>query len=340
MAKHPVLAGGDDVHIARPTTNPEMAPADRRHHHLARAVLAVAAAVTVLLLACAGTERYLSNSDRERFPLPGRLIPVEGAVMHLSCSGTGQPTVLLEAGLGESSLTWVAVQRSLSATTRVCSYDRAGYGWRDSRDRPWTASTAVSELESLLTAAGEPGPYVVVAHSLGSFVAREFAMTQPDQVAGLVLLDPTNEVAVRSAGRPLPAILQRRLLGVLVRLETVRWAGTSLVPALVDTQPPTELLTRLPMAYTSSSTGATIAELEGFVASAEHLPPPDRPVFDDLPVTIVSAATATEADRQHHRSLAKLSRRGTQLMMASGNHYLHCTDPAQVVQIVETTALR
>jgi len=328
------------VHTVRLPTNLPPAPARRRHHPLARAVLAVVAAVTVLLLACAGTERYLSNGDRERFPPPGRLVPVEGAVMHLSCSGTGQPTVLLEAGLGESSLTWAAVQRSLSATTRVCSYDRAGYGWSDSRDRPWTASTAASELESLLTAAGEPGPYVVVAHSLGSFVARELAVTQPDLVAGLVLLDPTNETAVRTAGRPLPAIVQRKLLGALVRLGVLRWVGSRLVPALVETQPPVELMSMLPMAYTSSSTGATIAELEGSVASAEHLPPPDRPILAELPVTVVSAATATEADRQHHRSLAKSSRRGTHLVMASGNHYLHYTRPAQVVQIVETTAHR
>ena len=340
MNKHPVVVEKTDVHAVLLPTNPPPAPARRRHHRFARAVVAVVAAVAVLLLACAGTERYLSRTDRERFPPPGRLVSVEGTVMHLSCSGTGQPTVLLEAGLGESSLTWVAVQRSLSATTRVCSYDRAGYGWSDSRDRPWTASTAASELKSLLTAAGEPGPYVVVAHSLGSFVARELAATQPDQVAGLVLLDPTNEVAVRTAGRPLPAIVQRKLLGALVRLGALRWAGGRLVPALVEAQPPGELMSMLPMAYTSSSTGAAIAELEGSVASAEHLSPPGRPILDDLPVTIVSAATATEADRQHHRSLAKLSLRGTHLVMASGNHYLHYTDPAQVVQIVATTAFR
>lgn len=323
-------------------TSNHLPPAEARSRRprAVSTVLTIIAALTVLLLACAGTERYLSNSDRERFPPPGRLVPVDRAVMHLSCSGVGQPTVLLEAGLGESSLTWVAVQRSLSATTRVCSYDRAGYGWSDSRDRPWTASTAASELESLLTAAGEPGPYVVVAHSLGSFVAREFAVTQPDLVAGLVLLDPTNETAVRTAGRPLPAIVQRKLVGALVRLGALRWVGSHLVPPLVETQPPRELMTRLPMAYTHASTGASIAELEGSVASAEHLPSPDRPILADLPVTIVSAATATEADRQHHRSLTALSRQGTHLVLASGNHYMHYTNPAQVVQIVERIALR
>jgi pimeloyl-ACP methyl ester carboxylesterase len=303
-------------------------------------LLTIMAALTVLLFACGGIEHHFSESDRERFPSPGRLVPVDGAVIHLSCSGAGHPTVVLEAGLGESSLTWVTVQQSLSTTTRVCSYDRSGYGWSDSRDRPWTASAAASELSTLLATAGETGPYVLVAHSLGSFVSREFVAAHGDLVAGLVLLDPTNEVVVRTAGEPLPAILQRRLLGALVRLGTVRWAGTRLVPALVDTQPPPELMTRLPMAYTSSSTGATIAELEGSVTSAEHLPPPDRPVLDDLPLTVVSAATATAADRQHHRSLAKLSRRGTHLVMDSGNHYLHYTHPARVVQIVEKVALR
>ena len=153
-------------------------------------------------------------------------------------------------------------------------------------------------------------------------------------------LDPTNEVAVRTAGRPLPAIVQRKLLGALVRLGALRWAGSRLVPALVEVQPPGELMSMLPMAYTSSSTAATIAELEGSVASAEHLPPPVQPVLGDLPVTVVSAATATETDRRHHRSLTGLSRRSTHLVMASGGHYLHYTDPDQVVEIVETTTLR
>ena len=228
-------------------------PRRRRRHRRSRAVLAVLVAVALLLLAGAVTESYVSRSDRARFPPSGRLIAVDGAVMHLSCSGAGRPTVVLEAGLGESSLTWSSLQRSLSGTSRVCSYDRAGYGWSEDRDRPWTASAAAAELSALLTTAGEAGPYVLVAHSLGSFVAREFAAAHRDLMAGLVLLDPTNEVAVHSAGRPLPAILQRRLLGTLVRLGAVRWAGHRLVPALVDAQPPQDLLARLPMAYISAS---------------------------------------------------------------------------------------
>lgn len=317
------------------------APAPRRRRHRrSRAVLAVLVVVTLLLLSCAVTESNFSRSDRARFPPPGQLISVDGAVMHLTCSGSGHPTVVLEAGLGESSLTWSSVQQSLSGTTRVCSYDRAGYGWSDNRDRPWTASAAAAELSALLATAGETGPYVLVAHSLGSFVAREFAATHTDLLAGLVLLDPTNEATVRSAGRPRPAILQRRLLGALMRLGAVRWAGQRLVPALVDAQPPQDLLARLPMAYTSASTGATIAELKGSVASAEHLPPPDQPVLGDLRVIVVSAATATETDRRHHRSLTGLSRRGTHLVMAAGGHYLHYTDLDQVVQLIETTALR
>jgi pimeloyl-ACP methyl ester carboxylesterase len=303
-------------------------------------VLAVLAALTLLLLACTVTERHLNAGDRERFPPPGRLILVDGAVMHLSCSGAGHPTVVLEAGLGESSLTWSTVRQSLSGTTRVCSYDRAGYGWSEDRDRPWTASAAASELSTLLATAGETGPYVLVAHSLGSFVACEFVAAQRDRVTGLVLLDPTNEATVRSAGRPLPAILQSRLLGVLVRLGAVRWVGHRLVPALVDAQPPQGLLTRLPMAYTSSSTGATIAELEGSVASAEHLAPPNQPVLGDISVTVVSAATATETDRRQHRSLTRLSRRGSHLVMTSGGHYLHYTEPETVVEIVKTATLR
>ena len=203
--------------------------ASRRSRRLRRMAAALASTVVALTAFAALLELGTSRSDAETFPAPGHLWTVGEAQMHLSCTGSGDPTVLLEAGLGESSLTWADVHRSLAEDTRVCSYDRAGHGWSEPRKRPWTSQQAAEELRALLATAQENGPYLVVAHSIGSFVARELAATRPHEVEGLVLVDPTNDTTVRDMGVPRTALVERRLLGGLTRLGLVRRAGRWLV---------------------------------------------------------------------------------------------------------------
>ena len=200
-------------------------------------MLTVLVAVTLLLLSCAVTEGYLSRSDRARFPPPGRLISVEGAVMHLWCSGAGQPTVVLEAGLGESSLTWSNVQQSLSATTRVCSYDRAGTGWSDDAARPQDSAAVVADLHELLAVSGEAGPYVLVGHSTGGVYAMTYAATHPEQVAGMVLLDsssPQQFTVLPDYASQYP--MMKRVYGVLPAL--TRLGAARIAPSLSATDIP------------------------------------------------------------------------------------------------------
>jgi pimeloyl-ACP methyl ester carboxylesterase len=130
------------------------------------------------------------------FPPPGRLVTVDGRHHHLFCTGTGTPTAILEEGVGGASLNWVWIQRKVSATTRVCSYDRPGYGWSDPSDTPRDAETVGRELDALLTSADEKGPFIVVGHSLGGAYARMFAAQQRDHVVGLVLVEATSPSAV------------------------------------------------------------------------------------------------------------------------------------------------
>ena len=81
----------------------------------------------------------------------------------------------------------------MASFTQVCSYDRAGYGWSDSGPLPRTDGRIVTELHTLLTRAGIPGPYVLVGHSSGGLIMRLYAYTYPQQVAGLVLVDSSHE---------------------------------------------------------------------------------------------------------------------------------------------------
>ena len=151
---------------------PRRRPGLRR---VGRGLLLVLALLSVAGLAGAGAEAVIARSDDERYPPVGRLVTVGENDLHLNCTGSGAPTVVLEAGLGEPSLTWADVQTSLDDRLRVCSYDRAGLGWSSTADdSPWSAERAAANLSGLLGAAGERGPYVLVAHPAGARVAREF----------------------------------------------------------------------------------------------------------------------------------------------------------------------
>jgi len=130
---------------------------------------------------------------KQQHPAPGQLVDVGGYKMHLYCIGEGSPTVILAAGMGDFSVTWGAVQPEIAKTTRVCSYDRAGYGWSDPSPYDLTINGMAEELHTLLGSANVPGPYVMVGHSLSGLMVRVFTHNYPEDVAGMVLVDSTHE---------------------------------------------------------------------------------------------------------------------------------------------------
>jgi len=123
---------------------------------------------------------------------PGELVDVDGHMMHIYCRGEGSPTVLMDTGLGDSSLNFWPLQAQLTARTRVCTYDRAGYGWSQPGPEPRSVDQIVTELGTLLDNAGEEGPYVLVGHSFGGLTMQAFAQANPDETAGVVLLDSSH----------------------------------------------------------------------------------------------------------------------------------------------------
>jgi pimeloyl-ACP methyl ester carboxylesterase len=120
---------------------------------------------------------------------PGRLVAMDGARLHIWCIGQGTPTIVLEPGLGGTSLSWSWLQPMLAKSTRVCSYDRPGLGWSEPLNVPRDGRNTARTLHKLLHAAGERGPFVMVGHSLGGAYARLYRDQFRDDVGGLVLLD-------------------------------------------------------------------------------------------------------------------------------------------------------
>ena len=134
-------------------------------------------------------ETVRGSLDRRALPAGGQLVDVGGYRLYLRCSGSGGPTVVLEAGLGESSSAWKTIAPVVARQTRVCSYDRAGSGRSESATGSRSSIQTVTDLHTLLDRAGEPGPYVLAGHSLGGAYVLAFAERFPAQVAGVVLVD-------------------------------------------------------------------------------------------------------------------------------------------------------
>lgn len=126
-------------------------------------------------------------------PFPGRMIDLGGRRLNVVDVGKGDVTVVLEAGVGDDHKVWTQVQEDVAKRTRVLAYDRAGLGMSDPSRTPRTPDGIARELHSLLAASGARPPYVLVGHEAGTFAIRQFQSLYPDEVAGLVLVDPSHE---------------------------------------------------------------------------------------------------------------------------------------------------
>jgi pimeloyl-ACP methyl ester carboxylesterase len=151
-----------------------------------------------------GYETLGEAADAKAYPMPGQLIDVGGHRLHLSCTGSGTPTVVLEPGAGEmsSNLGWIAP--AVARDTRVCVYDRAGRGWSEPASTAQDGAQIATDLHTLLQRGHVPGPYVLAGHSFGGLYVLTFAARYPDEVAGMVLVDSTAPASAANAGAASP----------------------------------------------------------------------------------------------------------------------------------------
>ena len=165
-----------------------------RPHSIRRKVIERIGLSVVILLAVAVAGSSSFNAIAlHRFwainPAPGKIVDINGHKMHIYCTGSGSPALVLEAGAGNDSVVWRGVQPVLSTTTRVCSYDRAGSGWSDGVPGPRDADHVAGDLHQLLLRVGITGPVVLVGHSIGGIYIRDYATRFPQDVVGLVFVD-------------------------------------------------------------------------------------------------------------------------------------------------------
>jgi pimeloyl-ACP methyl ester carboxylesterase len=159
-------------------------------------VLRLLAAVVLLVVLIGATYQGVTTAvERRRHPFPGRLVDVGGYQLHLYCTGSGAPTVVLEAPAVGMSAAWGWVQPAVAEVTRTCVYDRAGLGWSEAGGTQFEPEAVPRALHALLGGAGERGPYILAGQGLGAQYAQVFAARYPSDAAALVLVDAPRETA-------------------------------------------------------------------------------------------------------------------------------------------------
>lgn len=171
-------------------------------------LFAFVAGVTMSSVAAAAPDKVKVDPTYLPYEKPGLFAQLSnGDTIHIKCMGTGSPTVILTAGSGDWSATWREVQPQIAETTRVCSWDRPGYGFSSGSTRPQTVLNTTADLEAALKVAHIDGPYVLMSHSLGSYETLLFADHNPKAVAGMVLVDPSIPDQYRLLTEAAPAFM-------------------------------------------------------------------------------------------------------------------------------------
>ena len=275
--------------------------------------------------------------DAKANPHPGQLVDVDGYRLHINCTGSGSPTVVIESGWGDSSAAWAWVQPEVAKTTRVCTYDRAGMGWSEASPQPRTAREFAKELHTLLEKANEPGPYVLVGHSLGGYTVRVYAHDYPDEVSGLVLVDAQKLPASDAASfNPAPKPGVNPLPSWIARIGLVRLLSGPL--GSVKDLPEQDKQTY--KAYSVAPRSVQTFIDEGMGMSEGGAQAKAVTTLGALPLIVLSAGLDETADHTASQAgFLLLSSNSQQLFAEESGHEIHIEQPeaavAAIVKMVE-----
>jgi len=293
------------------------------------------ASLLVLMLVGYIFEPVAEAADAKAYPPPGQLVDVGGHRLHINCTGTGSPTVVIEAGLGDWSTSWGGyVQPEVAKTTRVCTYDRAGMGWSEAGPLPRDAAQFAEELHTLLQEANIPGPYVMVGHSLGGLVVRVFVHDYASEIAGVVLVESMNpkkftqspEIQAQSESRSQPFSFQ----AALARFGVIRLLVK--VPGIAPSLPPNEEA-YYPLYIRPQSFQATDNESQGMPAAGAQAAAVKS--FGDLPLIVLTARLNNNQGWQEWQTeLLQLSSTSQQLFAENSGHNIQVEEPDAAVAAI------
>jgi pimeloyl-ACP methyl ester carboxylesterase len=292
---------------------------------------------------------------------PQRLVELrDGRKIHLFCLGKGSPTVILTAGLGDWAVGWGKVQAPIALKSRVCAWDRAGFGFSDPSSAPQDVSHTTKDLEEAIKRAKIDGPYVLVGHSMGSYESLLFADRHSPQILGIVLIDPSFPDQERRARLVAP-----KYYAFLNRFDDAAWLkkcaaelrsgvlriGSPDPDKCFDYSPsfPPELTAALARLDSNPTRLATQASAyEQFARSSQIVVNPGRD-YGSIPVRVLTAADprpGTPADaiaerppfaaewRRAHDAMAAVSTDGINKTVEGSSHEIQNLKPEVVISTV------
>lgn len=323
------------------------------------------AILPVLLALQAITVVAQSQSAQPPFPPPGKLVDVGGWRLHLNCTGesrASQPTVILEAGLGDFSVEWSLVQPGVAKFARVCSYDRAGDGWSELGPHPRTFRQIVYELHTLLDKAGVKPPLVLVGHSYGGWLVRQYASIYPADVVGMVLVEAGADNPWRMVSGKLVRSSELAKGQVVPEVKISGPLRVSDIPpeALIQMKAGAESLAKHPnepprdklppdaqrmRAWALAQIGHIAAGVNPFeheeLAGLRAERAKSKYPLGDKPLIVLTRGrqeedtkALEEEHRQDHAAVAAMSRNGKLVIATFSGHHIQLDEPEVVVQAI------
>lgn len=316
-----------------------------------RRIAALAAGLA--LVAAGAAQAQTPNPWWARYAADGQAVPLPGGrTLHLYCEGQGAPVAILDSGLGDGASSWRRVQDQIAAKTRVCSYDRAGYGMSPAGPLPRDTKAEAADLAAMLKAAHIPGPYLLVAHSMGSFNMRLFAYQHPKDVAAMVLVDPSADNQLPAIAAAAPSTLKAQEASSAHNRICAAPNPTPEVAKTCAQPPPYDLPPELKdkgVGQPGLGVYATMnAEIEAFTDLDSKETVAARRPLGAIPLIVLTASDTTKAPGATpeesanaakvwsgmHDDIATLSTRGVNRTVVGSGHYIQFQKPQVVIDAV------
>ncbi len=279
------------------------------------------------------------------------MVDIGGYKLHMIDSGSGGPTVVIDAGLGGNALEWSLVQPEIAKFTRVVAYDRAGYAWSDVSPLERTSENMIKELHTMLQRENIPAPYILVGHSFGGINVRLFANMYPDEVAGIVLVDSSNEKQLEKLSEFMPSPF------FFIVVQAGAYLGLFRIPLIqnVFNIKAEKFSSDIQQIYTSQKVAAkhqkaAMQEMSLFKQSFNQLESTGGLLFNK-PLTVITAGKSMseqapgrfspeQADQTNkvwselQADLVTKSSRGKQIIAEHSGHMINCEQPEIIVDAV------
>lgn len=294
------------------------------------------------------------------FATPHQRVDIGGRKLHLYCSGKGATTVVFDSPSGDGGWAWFKVQPEVARHTRACIYDRAGLGFSDPSPRPNTSANAVEDLHRALDAAGIKPPYLLVGNSLGGANVQVYAYRYPEQVKGLVLVEPQTEnetarldKATGGKIKQIYAMVKQQDQYCASEAQKGFKAGSEAFSNCIGNPPEfygPELGKVVQKAEMTPSYWRTRADEFSAIDTSDDQLRALRKPFGDLPLLVLTRGVspyavpgqpqsalnkATEDENEKiHKELAALSTRGKQRVVPGASHTIQDQQPAAVTAAV------